>query len=225
MTAAATDSRIQSPWTRRRSSALRAILQTESGSGGLLLGAVVAALVWANLAQGPYDTLWHTRLGATVGQLRVSHDLRTWVNDGAMALFFLVVGLEARREFDLGDLRERQRLILPFLAALLGMAIPILIFLSANAGTPTGHGWGVTMSSDTALALGLLSIVGRGAPERVRVFLLTIFVVDDLAALLVITFVYSSDIRAPNLIAAAVVFGPHRCPPDRRSCLQRHGIG
>ncbi|QDP97788.1 Na+/H+ antiporter NhaA [Microlunatus elymi] len=207
MATTATDSTAQSLWRRRRGSPLRAFLQTESGSGGVLLGAVVLALVWANAAQGSYDALWQTRLGISVGDLSVAHDLRTWVNDGAMTLFFLVVGLEARREFDLGDLRERRRVILPFLAALVGMAIPILIFLAANAATPAGQGWGVTMSSDTALALGLLNIVGRGAPQRVRVFLLTIFVVDDLASLLVITFVYSNDIQVPNLIAAAVAFG------------------
>jgi Na+/H+ antiporter NhaA len=203
----ATDAAAQSPWTRRHASPLRAFLQAESGSGGLLFGAVVAALVWANVAQGSYDLLWQTRLGLALGDVDVTHDLRTWVNDGAMTLFFLVVGLEARREFDLGDLRDRRRLILPCLAALLGMAIPIIIFLAANAGTPAARGWGVTMSSDTALALGLLNLVGGGAPQRVRAFLLTIFVVDDLASLLVITFVYSSDVRVPNLIAAAVAFG------------------
>ena len=162
----------------------------------MLVAAVVAALVWANVDV----SLLRARLAAPSSRsgsatTSSTYDLRTWVNSGLMTLFFLVVGLEARREFDLGDLRERRRFVLPFAAGLVGMAIPVLIYLAVNAGRSSAHGWGVAMSTDTALALGLLALLGRDVPDRVRVFLLTVFVVDDLAALVVIAVVYSDDIE------------------------------
>jgi Na+/H+ antiporter NhaA len=123
-----------------------------------------------------------------------------------MTLFFLVVGLEARREFDLGDLRERRRFLLPCLAGLVGMIVPVAIYLAANGGHPSARGWGVAMSSDTALALGLLALLGRAVPDRVRVFLLTVFVVDDLAALVVIALAYSQHIDLMHLGIAVAVF-------------------
>ena len=130
-----------------------------------------------------------------IGGAEFGQDLRSWVDGGLMTLFFLVVGLEARREFDLGDLRERRRFVLPLAAGIVGMAVPIGIFLLFNAGLPSAHGWGVAMSTDTALALGLLAILGRHVPDKVRLFVLTIFVVDDLAALLVIAVAYSDHDR------------------------------
>ena len=123
-----------------------------------------------------------------------------------MTFFFFVVGLEARREFDLGELRERRRVVLPLTAGLGGMAIPILIFLAINAGHASRHGWGVAMSTDTAFALGLLAIVGRRIPDRVRLFLLTVSVVDDLAALIVIAVAYSKHVSMRPLILALVFF-------------------
>ena len=123
-----------------------------------------------------------------------------------MTLFFLVVGLEARREFDLGDLRERRRFVLPCVAALVAMAVPAAIYLTVNAGHSSAHGWGVAMSTDTALALGLLALLGRGDPDRARVFLLTVAVVDDLAALLIIAVVYTDDLDFARLGIAAAVF-------------------
>jgi Na+/H+ antiporter NhaA len=193
-------------WTRKVAAPLREFLQTESGSAGVLLFAIVVALVWCNVDAGSYDAFWRTTLSLRVGDLGVSRDLRTWINSGLMTLFFLVVGLEARREFDLGDLRDRRRFVLPFTAGVVGLAIPVLIYLVINLGGPGAHGWGVAMSTDTALALGLLTLVGRGVPDRVRVFLLTVFVVDDIVALVVIAVAYSGRIRMVPLFVAVGVF-------------------
>jgi Na+/H+ antiporter NhaA len=193
-------------WARSRSAPLRAFLQTESGSAGVLVAAIAAALIWANVDLSSYDSVWTTNFSIRVGTVGITHDLRTWLDDGLMTLFFLVVGLEARREFDLGDLRERRRFLLPLAAGLVGMALPVLIYLAFNAGRSSAHGWGVAMSTDTALALGLLALIGSEVPDRVRVFLLTVFVVDDLAALVVIAVVYSHRIRFVPLAVAIAVF-------------------
>ncbi len=134
-------------------------------------------------------------------------DLRQFVNSGLMALFFLVVGLEARREWDMGELRVRSRVTLPFLAGLGGMLVPIAIYLALNAGKPSAHGWGAAMSTDTAFALGALALVGGSRlPDRVRTYLLTFSVVDDLGGLAVIAIFYSSDVRwLPLLIGVLLL--------------------
>ena len=137
----------------------------------------------------------------------VELDLREWVNSGLMAFFFFVVGLEARREFDLGDLRERSRVAVPVAAALGGMAIAIAVYLAFNAGSDSAGGWGVAMSTDTALALGLLALAGRRFPDRLRAFLLTVVVVDDLIALVVIATVYSEDLSISAFAMALSFFG------------------
>jgi Na+/H+ antiporter NhaA len=190
-----------------RHAPLRAFLLTESGSAGVLVAAVVIALAWANLDHRSYESLWSIRLSLQLGDHAVEDDLRGWLNSGLMALFFLVIGLEARREFDLGDLRERRRFVLPLVAGLTGMVVPVLLYLAVNAGHGTAHGWGVAMSTDTALALGVLALLGRDVPDRARVFLVTVFVVDDLVALVVIAVVYSRDIVPVPLIVAALLFG------------------
>ncbi|MEU6206140.1 Na+/H+ antiporter NhaA [Micromonospora musae] len=193
-------------WMRNLATPLRAFLRTEAGSAGVLVAAIVAALLWANLDLGSYEAVWRTPLALRLGSLELSRDLHTWINSGLMTLFFLVVGLETRREFDLGDLRDRRRFVLPSLAGVIGMLIPVLIFLAVNHGGPGAHGWGVAMSTDTALALGLLALLGRGVPDRVRIFLLTVFVVDDLIALVVIALVYSDDIKLMPIMVAVAAF-------------------
>ncbi len=185
---------------------LRTFLQTETGSAAVLLGAVVAALVWANVAPGTYDSWWRTEMSFRVGSVGVSLDLREWVNSGLMALFFFVVGLEARREFDMGELRERRRLALSAVAGFSGMLVPAAIYLAVNAGRSSLHGWGAAMSTDTAFALGMLAVFGARLPGGLRVFLLTVAVTDDLLALAVIAFAYSGDVYAPALLTALGIF-------------------
>ncbi len=173
----------------------------------MLLFATLAALVWANLAPEAYASAWETTLTIRLGDVGLTLTLREWVNSGLMTFFFFVVGLEARREFDLGELRQRRRVALPVLAGLGGMIVPVMIFLAVNAGRDSAAGWGVTMSTDTAFALGLLALVVPGLPDRVRIFLLTVVVVDDLVALLVIATVYSGPVAPRPLLLALGLFG------------------
>ncbi len=192
-------------WARNLEAPLRDFLRTQSGSAAILLVAAVAALVWANIGSS-YEHVWHTTLAIRVGGAGITQDLRHWVNDGLMTFFFFVVGLEARREFDLGELRDRRRLLLPFFAGLGGMVIPIAIYLAFNSSGSASRGWGAAMSTDTAFALGMLAIVGRRFPNSLRAFILTVAVVDDLASLLVIAFVFTTSVKVAALAVAVVVF-------------------
>jgi Na+/H+ antiporter NhaA len=193
-------------WTRNLQTPLRTFLRTETGSAAVLLAGVVAALVWANVDPASYERVWTTTLSIRIGSASISQDLREWVNTGLMAFFFFVIGLEARREFDLGELRERRRVTLPLVAGVGGMAVPVLIYLAINAGHDSVHGWGTAMSTDTAFALGLLALVGTGLPDRLRAYLLTVAVVDDIVALLVIAIAYSSSISMVALVTAIGLF-------------------
>ena len=171
-----------------------------------LIAAIAAALVWANSPwSDSYESFWTTRLAITIGSGGISMDLRHWVNEGLMTFFFLVVGLEAKRELDTGELRERQRLAIPVFAALGGMAVPILIFTAVNAGGSGAHAWGAAMSTDTALALGVLGLL---APQgtRLRLRLLTLAVVDDLVALVIIATVYTDHVDLLPLAFAIAFF-------------------
>ncbi len=193
-------------WTQSKLTPLRVFLSTETGSAAILLAGALAALIWVNADPHSYDKTWSTVLSIRLGSSGVTQDLRGWINSGLMTFFFFTVGLEARREFDLGELRERRRVVLPVSAGLGGMAVPVLIFLALNAGHSSTHGWGAAMSTDTAFALGLLAIVGRRIPDRVRLFLLTVSVVDDLVALIVIAVAYSEHVSMQPLILALVFF-------------------
>jgi Na+/H+ antiporter NhaA len=186
---------------------VRDFLGTETGSASVLLAGAVIALVWANSPWShSYESLWTTKLVVRVGANGIALDLRHWVNEGLMTLFFLVVGLEAKRELDLGELRERSRLTIPAAAAVGGMSVPVAIYLAFNAGGPGAHDWGAAMSTDTAFALGAAAILTPRAATRLRVFLLTLAVVDDLGALLVIATVYTAHVSVTALAVAVVLF-------------------
>jgi Na+/H+ antiporter NhaA len=193
-------------WARNLAAPVRDFLSQETGGAVVLLAAAAAALLWANSPwSDSYESFWTTKLSVTLGSDGISLDLRHWVNEGLMTFFFLVVGLEAKRELDTGELRERQRLAIPVAAAIGGMLTPIAIFLIFNAGGDGAHGWGAAMSTDTALALGVLGLVAPGG-TRLRLRLLTLAVVDDLVALVVIAAVYSDHLSALPLALAFVFF-------------------
>jgi Na+/H+ antiporter NhaA len=181
-------------------------LRAETAGAAVLLTAVLAALLWANTAPRSYNHAWQMTIAIRVGGAQVAHSLRYWVNSGLVAVFFFVFGLEARREFDMGELRQRSRVALPLSAGLAAMAVPVIIFLAFNAGHPTAHGWGAAMSTDTAFALGVLAVVGRRLPLRLRAFVLTFAVVDDLVALLVIATVYATATSLWPLVLACGLF-------------------
>ncbi len=195
-------------WARNLAAPVRDFLSTETGSAVVLLGAAVAALLWANSPwSGSYESFWATKLSIQFGGEGISMDLRQWVNEGLMTFFFLVVGLEAKRELDMGELRERRRITIPVIAAAGGMTLPILIYLAINAGGSGAQGWGAAMSTDTAFALGVLALVGPTGATRLRVFLLTLVVVDDLVALVVIGLAYTQHVLLVPLAVAVALFG------------------
>jgi Na+/H+ antiporter NhaA len=171
-----------------------------------LLAGAVGALVWANADPSSYDRVWHAMLSVDLAGAGIALDLRHWVNSGLMTLFFFVVGLEARRELDLGELRERRRFALPLCAGIGGMVVAVAIYLAFTAGRSGAGGWGVTMSTDTAFALGLLALVGPRFPDRLRAFMLTVVVVDDIVAVIVIATVYTETLDVvPLLISVGFV--------------------
>jgi Na+/H+ antiporter NhaA len=194
-------------WARNAAAPLRDFLETETGGAVVLLGATLVALAWANSPWwDSYESAWTTDLSLRIGASGISQDLRHWVNQGLMTFFFLVVGLEAKRELDIGQLRDRRRIAIPLVAALGGMALPVCIYLAFNAGGSGAHGWGVAMSTDTAFALGVLALVApRGT--RLRVRLLTLAVCDDLVALVVIATAYTSHVSVMPLVVAIGIFG------------------
>jgi Na+/H+ antiporter NhaA len=208
-------------WARNLAAPVRDFLSTETGSAAAMLVALLAALAWANISYSSYESVWTTTLSITLGGGGLSADLRQWVNEGLMTFFFLVVGLEAKRELDLGELRDRSRVAVPVLAAIGGMTVPILIYTAFNAGGSGAHNWGAAMSTDTAFALGLLALLVPRTATRLRVFLLTLAVVDDLVALLVIATVYTEHINTVPLIIAlglfAVLVALRFAPPIWRS--------
>lgn len=177
------------------------LLKDEAISGKLIILAVILALIATNTAlKATYEALWQTDLSIGLGQWSLSLDLRHWVNDGLMAIFFLVVGLELKRELITGELRRFKTAILPFAAALGGMAVPALIYISLNAGGAGFDGWAIPMATDIAIVIGLLALLGKRIPSSIRLFLLTLAIVDDIAAVIVIALFYGTGINVTTLL-------------------------
>jgi NhaA family Na+:H+ antiporter len=177
----------------------------QSSGGILLIAATAVALVWANSPLGEsYAGLWHTKLTVGVGDFSVSKDLTHWINDGLMAVFFLVVGLEIKREVLVGELSSVRSAALPVVAAVGGAVVPALIYVAINAGTEGAAGWGIPMATDIAFALGVLALLGERAPVALKVFVTALAIVDDIVAVLVIAFFYTSEISWGALGVGAV---------------------
>jgi Na+/H+ antiporter NhaA len=194
-------------WTQNLQTPLRRFLRTETGGAAVLLAATLAALAWANVDPAGYAATWHAVLVIRSGRWELADSWQGWVNSGLMSFFFLVAGLEARREFDMGELRERRRLALPVVVALGGMVVPVAIYLAVNAGRPSASGWGAAMATDTAFALGVLALAGPSVPDRVRTYMLTFAVADDVAGIVVIAVVYSDRIDLTALGAGLAFLG------------------
>jgi NhaA family Na+:H+ antiporter len=190
---------------------LRDFLRTESAGGAVLVAATVAALVWANSPwEASYVDLWNTHLSVSLGSRTLDLTLRDWINDGLMALFFFVVGLEIKRELVEGELREPRRAALPAIAAVGGMLVPAAIYLAINAGRDSVDGWGIPMATDIAMAVGIMSLLGPRVAPAQKLFLLALAIVDDIGAILVIAVFYTEDIHYAALgvsiaLAVAVV--------------------
>jgi NhaA family Na+:H+ antiporter len=179
---------------------LRDFLSTEAAGSAVLIGAVIAALAWANSPwRSAYHDLWGSRLSIELAGHVLALDLRHWVDDGLMSVFFLVVGLEIKRELVQGELREARRAALPVVAALGGMVVPALLYAAFNAGGAGADGWGIPMATDIALAVGVLGLVGPRVPESLKLFLLALAIVDDIGAVIVIAAFYSGGIDSPML--------------------------
>ncbi|MBE2320291.1 Na+/H+ antiporter NhaA [Solirubrobacter sp. CPCC 204708] len=187
---------------------LRSYLHTETGGAGLLLAATILALVWANSPlSGLYEDLWGMHISISFGDFfDYDHDLRHWVNDGLMVLFFFVIGLELRRQLSMGELTDRSRFTIPALGAIAGLIVPAVVYLVLNPSGEEARGWGIAMATDTAFVLGALAVVGPAFPAHLRVFMLSLSVVDDIGALLAIAVFYSDDVSlTPIVVAAACV--------------------
>jgi NhaA family Na+:H+ antiporter len=183
---------------------LARFLHVEAAGGVLLLAATIGALVWANSPwRAGYDELWSTELVLRIGSYELAESLQHWVNDGLMAVFFFVVGLEIKRELVAGDLSERRDVLLPAVAALGGMIVPAAIYLAFNTGGDGAAGWGVPMATDIAFAVGVLALLGDRVPASARLLLLAIAIVDDIGAIVVIAIAYTDDL-ALGWLAAAV---------------------
>ena len=183
---------------------LREFLDTEVAGGVVLLAAALIALFWANSPLGDtYESLWSTRVTIGVGDWAQVEDLRHWVNDGLMAVFFFVVGLEVKREIVKGELSTAKAAAMPVIAAAGGMVVPAALYLVLTPAGVAGHGWGIPMATDIAFALGVLALCGPRIPSSLRVFLLSLAIVDDVGAIVVIALVYTPELDVA-FVAVAV---------------------
>jgi NhaA family Na+:H+ antiporter len=182
-------------------------VKSEVSGGAVLLVAAIAAMLWANAPFGEtYQSFWETKLTLGFGEFAKTEDLQYWVNDGLMVLFFFVVGLEIKRELVVGELNDRSKAMLPLIAALGGVLLPGLIFFSLNAGGEGAEGWAIPMATDIAFAVAVLALLGKRIPSGVRLLLLSIAIIDDVIAILIIAVFYSKDISTIWLLASVLSF-------------------
>ena len=175
-------------------------MHDESTAGIVLLISAVVAMIWANSAwSDSYHHLWEYQLSIQAGEYGISKTLHEWINDGLMALFFFVIGLELKREIMAGELSDMGKAILPLIAALGGMLLPALIYFLFNPIGPESNGWGIPMATDIAFALGIMSLLGNRVPLSLKIFLTALAIADDIGAVLVIAFFYTSDISMTSL--------------------------
>ena len=178
-------------------------IHTEASGGILLLICTVLAIVWANSPfAGSYFHLWHTKISFYVSGTGLDYSLHHWINDGLMAIFFFVVGLEIKREFLVGELSSFKKASLPVAAALGGMLFPAGIYLLFNAGGKGSSGWGIPMATDIAFVIGIMAILGSKAPTALKVFVTALAIADDIGAVLVIAFFYTAEISLLSLAVA-----------------------
>ena len=190
-------------------SPIQRFLKQESAAGIILFGAAVVAMVLANspLAHW-YALLLDTPVAVQIGALEIAKPLLLWVNDGLMAVFFLLVGLELKREFVAGQLADRRNIVLPGLGALGGMAVPALVYVAFNQGDPVAlQGWAIPAATDIAFALGVLALLGSRVPTSLKLFLTALAIFDDIGAILIIAVFYTASISATALAVAAVCLG------------------
>ena len=182
-------------------------VKSEVSGGAVLLIAAITAMLWANAPFGDsYQSFWATELTIGFGDLAITEDLQHWVNDGLMVLFFFVVGLEIKRELVVGELNDRSKATLPLIAALGGVLLPGLIYISLNAGGEGAEGWAIPMATDIAFAVAVLALLGKRIPPGVRLLLLSIAIIDDVIAILIIALFYSKDISSVWLLASVLSF-------------------
>ena len=188
--------------------AIRKFLHLEAASAILLIVGMLLAMALVNSPlHGYYDALLGTRAAVSLGELSIDKPLLLWINDGLMALFFFLVGLEIKREVMEGELSDPAQIVLPAVAAVGGMAIPALCYAAVNWGDPvTLRGWAIPSATDIAFALGVLSLLGRRVPVALKLFLLTLAIIDDLGAIVIIALFYTAELSTPSFVAAAVIF-------------------
>ena len=185
-----------------------AFMRLETAGAIVLLAATVIALVLANTnAFGALERILHTELGISLGGWEFQQSLKHWIDDGLMALFFFVIGLEVKREIVVGELSKPRQAVLPILAAVGGMLAPAIIYLAINMNGPAMRGWGIPMATDIAFALGVLSALGSRAPGKLRLFLTTLAIADDIGAIVVIAVFYSQGVAFEWLLVAAFLLG------------------
>ncbi|MEE4350373.1 MAG: Na+/H+ antiporter NhaA [Pacificimonas sp.] len=186
--------------------ALQDFLKQETSGGFMLMGAAALAMILVNAgAAGLYNSLWATPVNVSVGSLAIDKPLLLWVNDGLMAIFFFLVGLEVKREVMEGQLSTWNQASLPVFAAIGGMAIPAAVFVGINWGTPENlDGWAIPAATDIAFALGILALLGARAPVALKVLLLAVAIIDDIGAILIIALFYTAELSTTALIGAAV---------------------